>query len=139
MAQVNGHDANQQHSTDEEAAITEIRELASRMKTVGDSVSVLERVKGDDLPFEQKTHTLMLEGIDKITTQWIGQLDHVRQNTHIVEKMVVAQAAKVKSEITKLHLLGVQAMKEAERGDEVTRSLGEQIDAMMEEQGVLTH
>jgi hypothetical protein len=86
----------------------------------------------DDLqPFDQKTHTLMLESVDRITQNWIGELNNVRDNIKVVEDMVIAQAAKAKEEFTKLHLLGTVAMREAQRGQEVVMRLGDEIDAMM--------
>ena len=93
---------------------------------------MLERVRDPDASFEQKTHTLMLESVDKITQAWVEELLALRRNSEGIEQMVVEQAAKVKSEMTKLHLLGVQAMREAQRGHDVLQHLGEQINTMME-------
>lgn len=117
--------------TDSEAtAIDEIRTIASQLQA-----SVVERVLDNSSPFEQQAHTLLLEGIDRITQQWVAELGHVRDNTKVIEQKVIAQAAKVKDEITKLHLLGIQAMKEAERGRAVSLKLEEELDAMLLEHG----
>ena len=125
MTKPNGYD----HGDDQQMAIDQIREMAGRIPP--SLTAPLERVDDRERPFEQKAHTLMLESIDRITQQWVGELGQVRDNTQTIEEMVLAQAAKVKEEITKLHLLGVQAMKEAHRGHEVTQYLGEQLETMM--------
>ena len=93
---------------------------------------MIERMVSDSAtPFEQKTHTLMLESVDKITQQWVDEMISLRDNTKIIEQMVIAQAAKTKDELTRLHLLGVQAMRETQRGHQVIQQLGEELDAMM--------
>src|SRR5262245_10009388 len=125
--QNNGHSFDlDAQATNEAAVIEEIRNVASRIQGV-------ERVGSPGVPFDQKAHTLMLESVDRIAHIWFCELNHVRENTKVVEDMVIAQAAKAKDELTKLHLLGVQAMKEAQRGQEVVAQLGEQLDAMMAE------
>jgi hypothetical protein len=108
--------------------VNDIRRLAGQVQH---SVTVRERVADHGLPFDQKGHTLMMESVDRITQQWVGELNHVRENTLAVEQMVIAQAAKAKDELTKLHLLGMQAMKEAQRGQEVVARLGDELDAML--------
>jgi hypothetical protein len=96
------------------------------------SATVVERVPNDGtVPFEQKAHDLMIESVDRITTQWVDELVTVRDNTKTIEQMVIEQAAKVKDELTRLHLLGARAMGEARRGHEVLSRLGEELDAMM--------
>ena len=127
MTKPNGYD----HGDDQQMAIEQIREMAGRIPQ--SLTAPLERVRDTAPPFEQKAHSLMLESVDKITQQWVGELCQVRANTETIEEMVIAQATKVKEEITKLHLLGVQAMKEAQRGHEVTQYLGEQLETMMAE------
>jgi hypothetical protein len=125
MTESNGHDISNAEAT----AIDDIKAMAGQIK----SSAVVERVREDCLPFDQATHTLMMESVDRITQQWVGELNHVRDNTKVVEQMVISQAARAKDELTKLHLLGVQAMKEAARGQEVVRHLGDELDAMMSE------
>ena len=115
----------------ETAAIAEIRRAASQ-------IQVVERVHGGGTAFEQQAHTLMLESVDRITQQWVAELGHVRANMDTIEQMVIAQAAKVKDEITKLHLLGVSAMKEAQRGHEVAHTLAAELETMMASE-VQTH
>ena len=124
MTQSNGHDI---------GAIDDIKAMADQIREK--SVSVVDRVSDDGVPFDQKTHTLMMESVDRITQQWVGELNNVRDNSKAVEQMVIAQAARAKDELTKLHLLGVQAMKEAARGQEVVRHLGDELDAMMSQHG----
>ena len=126
MPEVNG----QQDSTIE--AIGDIKEIAKGLNDK--SISVIERVRGAGASFEQATHTLMLESVDKITQQWVDELDRVRENTRVVEQMVIQQAAKVKDELTRLHLLGVQAMREAERGSDLSRRLVEELESLMADQ-----
>jgi hypothetical protein len=131
MTQSNGHEFNALNATAaEETAINDIRALANQIR---EQPAVVERVDDHGAPFEQKTHTLMMESVDRITQQWVGELGHVRDNTQVIEQMVIAQAAKVKSELTKLHLLGMQAMKEAQRGHEVSQQLAHELDAMLAE------
>ena len=114
--------------TDSETkAIEEIRTMAGNLQA-----SVVERVLDKGAPFEQQTHSLMLESIDRITQQWVSELVHFRDNSAAMEQMVIAQAAKVKDEITKLHLLGVQAMKEAQRGHDVLAKLAEELNTVTE-------
>ena len=129
MTETNGHDTTATAlSNTEDEVINDIRELAQKIQ----QPTVLERVRDPDASFEQKTHTLMLESVDKITQAWVEELLALRRNSEGIEQMVVEQAAKVKSEMTKLHLLGVQAMREAQRGHDVLQHLGEQINTMME-------
>ena len=111
----------------EESVIDDIKAMAIQIQ----SSAVVEHVRDHDLPFDQNTHTLMMESVDRITQQWVGELNNVRDNTKVVEQMVISQAARAKDELTKLHLLGVQAMKEAARGQEVVQHLGDELDAMM--------
>jgi hypothetical protein len=123
MTHLNGH-------TGDGPSIEEAIEGLHAMTTKGPSV--IERAPNDGtLPFEQKAHDLMIETIDRITTQWVDELVRVRDNTKLIEKMVIEHAGKVKDELTKLHLLGARAMGEARRGQEVLSRLGEELDVMI--------
>jgi len=116
------------------ALIEDIKTLAGQIErdhATPNEMTVIAAVRNIGPPFEQKSHTLMLESVDKIILQWVAELNTVRENTKIVEQMVMTQAAKVKAEVTKLHLLGVQAMKEAQRGNEVALHLADELDTMM--------
>jgi hypothetical protein len=127
MTQLNGqaHDLNQPETISD--TIEDIRALASKIPT-----TVVERVPNNGtVPFDQKTHDLMIESVDRITTQWIDELVALRKNSEVIEQMVIEQATKVKGELTKLHLLGAQAMREAQRGHDVLQRLGDELDAMM--------
>jgi len=127
MTESNGHHYDHLNLNNTEAVIEDIRALAaSQLK----SPAVIERVD-DETGFEQKSHDLMLASVDKITQAWIEELVSLRDNSKVIEQMVVEQAAKVKTEMTRLHLLGVQAMREAQRGQEVVQQLGRELDAMM--------
>lgn len=123
MTQANGHDI---HT---ETTVEDIKEIAGRIRE--QSVAVVDRVGDAGSPFEQKTHTLMMESVDRITQQWVDELNNVRNNSKVIEQMVIQQAAKTKDELTKLHLLGTQAMREAQRGHEVLEHLATEIDGMM--------
>jgi Mg2+ and Co2+ transporter CorA len=123
--QSNGHDI---HT---ETTVEDIKEIAGRIRE--QSISVVERVSDSGEPFQQQTHTLMTESVDRITQQWVAELNRVRDNTKVIEQMVIAQAAKTKDELTRLHLLGVQAMKEAQRGNDVAQRLTDELEAMMAE------
>ena len=130
MTETNGHDTTATAlSNTEDEVINDIRELAQKIQ----QPTVLERVRDPDASFEQKSHTLMLESVDKITQAWVDELIALRDNSKVIEEMVKEQADKVKSEMTRLHLLGVQAMREAQRGHEVLQNLGNELDAMMTE------
>ena len=131
MAQTNGHDYDVLNNPEAtlDTAVNDIRRLASQVRE--QSVTVRERVADHGLPFDQKGHTLMMESVDRITQHWVSELNHVRENTMAVEQMVISQAAKAKDELTKLHLLGMQAMKEAQRGQEVVQRLGDELDSML--------
>jgi len=120
--QTNGHDAS-----------SLIDELASQIPDREHARPLIERVRDTGSPFEQKSHTLMLESVDKITQQWISELVNIREANQAVEQMVIQQAAVLKDQITKLHLLGMQAMKEAQRGLEFHTQLGNQLDELMGE------
>ena len=125
--QANGHDASD--------LIDEIGELVESIPDREQARPLIERVRDTGSPFEQKSHTLMLEAVDKVTQQWIGELVNIREANQAVEQMVVQQAALLKEQITKLHLLGMQAMKEAQRAHDFHNQLGTQLDAMMGENG----
>jgi hypothetical protein len=128
MTEANGYDA---LKTFEQATIEDITELAGRIRAEK-SMEVVERVADDGLPpFDQKAHDLMIASVDKIAQQWISELNHVRDNTKVLEQMVIEQVTVVKNALTKLHLLGAQTMREAERGHEVVGQLGDELEAMM--------
>jgi glutamate synthase domain-containing protein 1 len=130
MTQSNGSDVNAMNAAEETAIVDEIKAMAGQIRERG--ITVVERVAEDGSgPFEQKSHDLMNASVDRITQQWVDELGRVRDNTKVVEQMVITQAAKVKDELTRLHLLGVQAMREAQRGHEVSQHLAEELDAMM--------
>jgi hypothetical protein len=115
--------------------IEDLNAVASETTDREQARALVERVKDTGSPFEQKSHTLMLESVDKITQQWIAELGNIREANQTIEQMVIEQAATLKDAITKLHLLGMQAMKEAQRGRDFHTQLGNQLDAMMVEHG----
>jgi hypothetical protein len=110
--------------------IDEIRAAADQVRD--HQLTVIERVASDGtLPFEQKSHDLMIKSVDRIAQEWVAELHRVRENTKIVEQMVIEQVTAVKNALTKLHLLGAQTMREAERGQNVVEQLADELDAMM--------
>lgn len=124
MTDINGH-----RSYPEVAA--ELLELAAQRNA--HAIQVHERTPPSLDPFDQEAHDLLLKSIDQITTDWINQLEHVRQNSKTVEQMVLERAAKVRSDITALYLLGAAAQAEAKRGNEVNARLTDELDKLMEE------
>ena len=101
--------------------------MASRIK----APAVVERVKDRGGHFEQKAHTLLVESVDKMTQQWVDELVALRANSKTIEQMVIEQSAKVKHELTRLHVLGAAAMREAERGHRVLQNMGDELDDML--------
>lgn len=128
MTQQNGHDTDALAGLEASVA-DDIKEMAAKIQQ---PLTVMEKAGDPEASFEQKSHTLMLESVDKITQSWVDEMIALRDNSKVIEQMVVEQASKVKGELTKLHLLGVQAMREAQRGHEVLQHLGEEISMMAE-------
>ena len=119
MTQTNGHDLIKADTIEDIA-------IASQ----ANSAAVAARVSSTTA-FEHHAHELMIGSVDKITQEWVDEMTSLRKNSEAIEQMVIEQATKVKSELTKLHLLGVQAMRESQRGHELLQHLGDEIDAMM--------
>jgi hypothetical protein len=132
MSEMNGQEVVTITDDEEELAIRDLKRLAARAP-IEKSIAVMEAVEPALAPFEQQTHTLMIESVDRIAQGWIEQLGHVRNNTVTIEQLVIERATLVKEQITKLHLLGAQVMKEAERGKQVNTTLVDQLDRMAEE------
>jgi len=130
MTHQNGHNfdivANAEATSGLDDTVSQIRELASQIH----HRTVVERVNDGAEAFEQRSHDLMLASVDKITSAWIDEMVSLRDNSKSIEQMVVEQAAKVKTEMTKLHLLGVQAMRETQRGHELLQQLGHELDVI---------
>lgn len=124
----NGHSNYEPVDLEAEAAIEGLKEVASQAA----KLSVIERAPDEGTtPFEQKTHDLMLQSVDRIAHQWVEELKRFRDNTVGIEKLVIEHAGKAKDELTRLHLLGVKAMGEARRGHEVLSRLGDEIESMI--------
>jgi hypothetical protein len=84
------------------------------------------------VPFGQQEHDLLLRSIDHVATDWVNQLERVRQNSQRVEQLVLERAAKVKTDITQLYLLGAAALAEAKRGDDVNTKLASELNKLAE-------
>jgi hypothetical protein len=125
MTEINGA----QHPVDlDEQTQSELARLANK-----GSLQVQESLKPSMLPFDQRAHDLLIESIDQVATDWVGELEHVRDNSKKVEQLVMERAAKVKADITALYLLGSAALAEAKRGDEVNTRLGNELEKLAEE------
>lgn len=85
-----------------------------------------------EVPFEQRSHDLMLKSIDHVADEWIDQLHAVRGNAEKIEALVLERVARVKADITQLYLLGNAAMNEARRADSVTGQLANELLKMTE-------
>jgi predicted N-acetyltransferase YhbS len=121
---INGNGYNSQPFHDVEQQIRQITRAAAEAPQFGPPSTE---------PFEQKAHDLMLKSIDQVCADWVHQLELVRQNSERIEQLVLEQAAKVKSDITQLHVLGKMAVAEAQRGDEVNQRLVSELEALQNE------
>jgi hypothetical protein len=118
--------------------LDELEQLAQRdsqrIAARQESVRVVEPTEPSALPFDQKAHDEMIQSIDRVATDWVGELEHVRKNSQAVEQLVLQRAAKVKADITALYLLGNAALAEAKRGDDVNHRLADELDKLVEHQ-----
>lgn len=96
------------------------------------ATTVQEHVKPSAMPFDQKAHDLLLKSIDQVASDWVAELEHVRDNSKQVEELVLQRAAKVKADITALYLLGNAALAEAKRGDDVNQRLADELERLAE-------
>jgi hypothetical protein len=109
------------------------RDELARLAKEASSTQVWEPLQPSEQPFDQKAHDLLIRSIDQVATDWVGELEHVRDNSKKVEQLVMERAAKVKADITALYLLGSAALAEAKRGDEVNQRLGNELDRLAED------
>lgn len=123
---LNGADPEQNEKME---LIERIGELARQAKPP----AVIEHVKDELEAFEQDSHTLMIKSLDLVAQQWVEQLQHIRDNTKQLEQMVLSTLGRAKHDVTELHLLGAQVLKEVERGDEICTQLADKIDRLMGE------
>jgi hypothetical protein len=123
---------NPQHPVDLDEVAEDVKRLAAAREP---SIHVQEPTPSlGGKPFDQHAHDLMIKGIDQVATEWVGELEHVRENSKKVEQLVLERAAKVKADITALyHLLGSAALAEAKRGDDVNERLSHELDKLSEE------
>ncbi|WP_166294372.1 hypothetical protein [Bradyrhizobium sp. 2S1] len=130
MTEMNGV----QHDPSEETAELMQRDL-ERLAARADepSIRVQELVKAKIQPFDQQSHDQMIKSVDQLATDWVSQLEHSRQNNKAVEQLVLERAAKLRHDITVLHVLGAAARAEAARGDEVNSKLAQEIDKLGED------
>ena len=127
MTEMNGTD---QHPVDLDEVAQDIKRLAAAREP---SIQVQEPTSLGGKPFDQQAHDLMIKGIDQVATEWVGELEHVRENSKKVEQLVLERAAKVKADITALYLLGSAALAEAKRGDDVNHRLANELDKLAED------
>jgi hypothetical protein len=124
---MNGADVNITLSEEEEDAARDIKQRIAARDPVVDPLAM------PDTPFEQKAHTLLLESVDRIALQWVDQLRLVRKNTEAIEQQLMECTAKAKSDLTRMHLLGAQVAKEAQRGQEVCSHLARELEQLMDQ------
>jgi hypothetical protein len=121
-----------------ERFIQELDELAAaRVQAAADreyGTQIREDLKPSATPFAQQQHDLLLKSVDQVASDWVSELEHVRHNSEQVEQLVLKRAAKVKSDLTMLFLLGQAAVAEAKRGDEVSAKLADELAKLAEAQ-----
>jgi hypothetical protein len=88
-------------------------------------------MKNTEEPPMSPTHTGLLVELENIERTWIEQLREVRESTLVVERQAIACVARVKDDISRLHLLGRQLTKEAARGKQLCQALSNNINRMM--------
>jgi hypothetical protein len=120
------------HPVDLDEVETAARNELTRLGTEAPSIQVQESLSPSSQPFNQQAHDLMIKGIDQVANDWVAELEHARQNSKRVEQLVIERAAKVKSDITALYLLGSAALAEAKRGDDVNDRLTIELDKLAE-------
>jgi hypothetical protein len=108
----------------------DVEQQIRQITAAAESPRVLELGTPSSEPFEQRAHDLMHESIDQLCADWVHQLELVRQNSERIEQLVLEQAAKVKSDLTQLYLLGKAAAAEAQRGDQVNQKLARELGAL---------
>jgi hypothetical protein len=116
--------------------IQELDELAAaRVQAAAEQqygTPIREDLKPSPTPFGQQQHDLLLRSVDQVASDWVSELDHVRHNSEQVEQLVLERAAKVKTDLTMLFLLGQAVLSEAKRGDEVNAKLVGELDKLKE-------
>ncbi|BBZ93130.1 hypothetical protein BRDID11004_59710 [Bradyrhizobium diazoefficiens] len=113
--------------------VAQLERDVQRLAVREPAIQVQEQLTPSAKPFDQKAHDLMIKGIDQVATDWVGELEHVRENSKRVEQLVLERAAKVKADITALYLLGSAALAEAKRGDDVNARLASELDKLAED------
>ena len=121
-------------AVDLDEAAEQVRRLAATSAAREPAIQVHEPTPSlGGKPFDQQAHDMMIKGIDQVATEWVGELEHTRENSKKVEQLVLERAAKVKADITALYLLGSAALAEAKRGDDVNERLVSELDKLSEE------
>jgi Mg2+ and Co2+ transporter CorA len=119
-----------EHELKDEELEMEMRD-AQRIAARLPAVAVIEEPEHDLAPFEQQSHTFLLESIDQLAQAWVDELKQLRDNTKTIEQLVLSAVGKTKHDLTELHLLGAQVLKEAQRGEEVCVDLTKKLDRLM--------
>jgi hypothetical protein len=130
MTEMNGV---QQHPVDLDAVEAQTRSELQRAGEARASITIQEAMPPSAQLFDQKAHDLLIRSIDQVATDWVGELQHVRNNSMRVEALVMQRAAKVKADITALYLLGNAALAEAKRGDDVNAKLTTELERLTEQ------
>ena len=87
MSEMNGVRHTNEQDELEEMAQRDLQRLAAREP----SIQVQESTPPSEQPFDQKVHDHLIKSIDQVTTDWIGELDHVRQNSKQVDAIQITQ------------------------------------------------
>ena len=77
---------------------------------------------------EAKHISPLVDALDRIEASWIAQLDIIKRNAETLEAKIKACVITLRQDMARLELLGQQAMKEAERGQKVTRHFAASLD-----------
>ena len=74
-------------------------------------------------PFAQNDHDALLDVLDAVASDWVGQLQEVRRNAERIEHLVIERVGKIKADVTQLFVLGAAVRSEAQRGEDVNAKL----------------
>ena len=94
-----------------DAAVRDIKRLAAD--------TARQRHVERKAPLAQKDHDALLEVLDAVASDWVGQLQEVRRNAERIEQLVIERVGKIKCDVTRLFVLGAAVHGEAKRGEDV--------------------
>jgi hypothetical protein len=112
-----------------ETVETSITEIAGHIKPAEPPIQASEIT----VPFSQREHTLMMDAVDKIATEWMHELSAERDCSTELEKRVIDRLAKLKNDLTQFFLLGNAICSKVKRDQEFHEKLHVEIDKLAEE------